>query len=180
MISDRHILQRVNDHFDRHAYQHIASPPTQPRRAGVAAILRWHSSNPSKDLAGSAPVQSLDDFWQLPWVKNDEHGRLELLFMLRATRAGDRFSNHVAFPGGKNEPGETDKDTVVREVQEEIGLDLASKDFLLLGTLDDRELTSTYDRKLLMILVPFVYLQVVPETPEMTLEAGEVAAVDCK
>jgi 8-oxo-dGTP pyrophosphatase MutT (NUDIX family) len=44
---------------------------------------------------------------------------------------------------------------VTREVREEIGLDLASDAFIELGRLDDREITSTYNRQLLMILVPF-------------------------
>jgi 8-oxo-dGTP pyrophosphatase MutT (NUDIX family) len=67
----------------------------------------------------------------------------------------NRWSGHVAYIGGKNEAGETDLDTVTREVQEESGLDLASDAFLQLGRLDDRELISTYNKQLMMILIPF-------------------------
>lgn len=61
----------------------------------------------------------------------------------------------MAFPGGRNEAGETDQDTVVREVREEVGLDLGSDDYVKLGCLDDRELTSLLGGKPIMILSTF-------------------------
>lgn len=61
----------------------------------------------------------------------------------------------MAFPGGRNEEGENDLDTVVREVQEEVGLDLNSNDFVKLGCLDDREITSLLGGKPFMILSTF-------------------------
>lgn len=57
--------------------------------------------------------------------------------------------------GGKNEPGETDRETVEREVKEEIGIDLSSSDYIALGQLDERQVTSLRDNKLLMMLIPF-------------------------
>ncbi|GAB5590255.1 hypothetical protein Unana1_05155 [Umbelopsis nana] len=86
----------------------------------------------------------------------------------------------MAFPGGRNEPGETDQDTVIREVQEEVGLDLNSNDYVKLGCLDDREITSLLGGKAFMILSTFVYLQVSPESPEITRQNSEVAATHCK
>jgi 8-oxo-dGTP pyrophosphatase MutT (NUDIX family) len=44
---------------------------------------------------------------------------------------------------------------VCREVLEEIGIDLKSEDYLRVGQLDEREISSIKDNKLLMILVPF-------------------------
>jgi 8-oxo-dGTP pyrophosphatase MutT (NUDIX family) len=61
----------------------------------------------------------------------------------------------MAFPGGRNEAGETDQDTVMREVQEEVGLDLSSNDFVKLGCLDDREITSLLGGKPFMVLSTF-------------------------
>ncbi len=49
----------------------------------------------------------------------------EILFIERATRAGDPWSGHIAFPGGKSQ--ESDASicaTAIRETEEEIGLDL--------------------------------------------------------
>ncbi|ORZ01523.1 NUDIX hydrolase domain-like protein [Syncephalastrum racemosum] len=164
----RTLCQRLQQH---HPLQ-LESPPHQSRRACVAAILRCRVDDP---VPNQTIARNVDDFLAQPWVQNSEP---ELLFIQRATREGDRWSGHVAFPGGKNEAGETDEDTVVRETMEEIGLDLASDAFLPLGKLDARELTSTMNGELLMILIPYVYIQVVPVTPEMTIQTSEVGAVE--
>lgn len=41
------------------------------------------------------------------------------------------------------------------ETWEEIGLDLADKEYLSVGRLDDREITTSLGKRLLMILSPF-------------------------
>jgi 8-oxo-dGTP pyrophosphatase MutT (NUDIX family) len=61
----------------------------------------------------------------------------------------------MAFPGGRNEEGENDQDTVAREVMEEVGLDLNTNDFVKLGCLNDREITSLLGGKPFMILSTF-------------------------
>ena len=43
----------------------------------------------------------------------------------------------------------------MRQTWEEIGLDLAERDFLCVGQLDDREITTSLGKRLLMILSPF-------------------------
>lgn len=43
----------------------------------------------------------------------------------------------------------------MRQTWEEIGVDLAEKDFMLIGQLDDREITTSLGKRLLMILSPF-------------------------
>ena len=64
-------------------------------------------------------------------------GALELLFVKRAEYEGDPWSGHVAFPGGRREPGDASLwDTAARETWEETGLDLR-RDGVLLGTLDE-------------------------------------------
>jgi 8-oxo-dGTP pyrophosphatase MutT (NUDIX family) len=86
----------------------VAGVEPPPRRAAVALVLRVGSG-----------------------------GALELLFIKRAEFAGDPWSGHVAFPGGRHEPGDhTLWHTARRETHEELALDLA-RDGLPLGTLDD-------------------------------------------
>ena len=56
-----------------------------------------------------------------------DNDALELLMIERASYAGDPWSGHVAFPGGRREPRRrTLLDTALRETREEIGIDLAT------------------------------------------------------
>jgi 8-oxo-dGTP pyrophosphatase MutT (NUDIX family) len=61
----------------------------------------------------------------------------ELLFIRRAQRAGDPWSGHVAFPGGRRDVDDSSLElTARRETREELSLDL-DLDAALLGVLDD-------------------------------------------
>lgn len=57
----------------------------------------------------------------------------------------------------------------MRQTWEELGLDLAERDFICIGQLDDREITTSMGKRLLMILSPFVFLQLTPTEPPMDL-----------
>ena len=60
----------------------------------------------------------------------------EIVFIERARVPNDPWSGHIAFPGGRREPGDKlPLDTAVRETEEEIGVDLSAGQ--LLGQLDD-------------------------------------------
>ena len=52
-------------------------------------------------------------------------GECEILYIKRKAHDKDRWGGQWAFPGGKSEPGETLDETCYREVEEEIGVDLA-------------------------------------------------------
>ena len=63
-------------------------------------------------------------------------GGLELLAIKRAESAGDPWSGHMAFPGGRIEPDDRDlRHAAERETLEEVGLDLSGAEPL--GRLDD-------------------------------------------
>eukprot|EP01063_Lacrimia_lanifica_P003792 TRINITY_DN12075_c0_g1_i1.p1 TRINITY_DN12075_c0_g1~~TRINITY_DN12075_c0_g1_i1.p1 ORF type:complete len:283 (+),score=77.80 TRINITY_DN12075_c0_g1_i1:57-905(+) len=102
---------------------------------------------------------------------------LEMLFIVRAARDGDRWSGQVAFPGGKREGSDDSLQiTAERETLEEIGLDLRDG-FTCLGRSADR----TANKKLSVAC--FVYHQTALATPALKLsedEVGDVAWVKVK
>jgi 8-oxo-dGTP pyrophosphatase MutT (NUDIX family) len=82
-----------------------------------------------------------------------EREPVELLMIKRATYAGDPWSGHFALPGGRQEPGETIEQTVVRETREETALDL-SRNGAILGRLDDVQPRTVALPRL--VITPFV------------------------
>jgi len=63
-------------------------------------------------------------------------GEPEVLFIERAQRRGDPWSGHMALPGGRVEPGDSDaRRAAERETFEEVGMDLSFAERL--GRLDD-------------------------------------------
>ncbi|RDB28724.1 Uncharacterized protein C14C4.10c [Hypsizygus marmoreus] len=155
----------------------ISSPRTQPRRAAVALIIRVV---PPSSVSVSPPTTnqpSLTEFFELDWV-NDPASRPEILFLHRQNPSADDVSlaqsrprntqeTHVAFPGGRMEPeDEGGLYTAMRQTWEEIGVDLAERQYTCVGQLDDREITTSLGKRLLMILSPFVFLQVTPQAPQ--------------
>jgi 8-oxo-dGTP pyrophosphatase MutT (NUDIX family) len=64
-------------------------------------------------------------------------GSPELLFIKRAEYPGDPWSGQIAFPGGREESGDSSlEETAAREIREETGIDLA-REGLVIGVLDD-------------------------------------------
>jgi 8-oxo-dGTP pyrophosphatase MutT (NUDIX family) len=69
-------------------------------------------------------------------VLTDNASSLDLLLIERSQRAGDPWSGHMAFPGGRVDVGDaTARAAAERETLEEVGLPLAGSE--LLGRLDD-------------------------------------------
>lgn len=62
--------------------------------------------------------------------------------------------------------------TAMRQTWEEIGLDLAESAYTPIGQLDDREITTSLGKRLLMILSPYVFLQLTPQTTPVDPASG--------
>ncbi len=62
---------------------------------------------------------------------------LELLYLLRAQRAGDPWSGHISFPGGKIDASDAGpQEAAIRETREETSLDLTAAEYVC--RLDDQ------------------------------------------
>lgn len=157
----------------------ISSPPTQPRRASVSLII--HVRPPAHILARADLLPptppTLNDFFRLDWVNHPE-SVAELLYIRREGRDGKGSDGHVAFPGGRSEEGDEGAlYTAMRQTWEEIGLDLADNEWSCIGQLDDREITTSLGKRLLMILSPFVFLHLSPQPPAIDLQADSQTTV---
>lgn len=106
-------------------------------------------------------------------VLRGERDDLEVCFIQRADRTGDRWSGQIAFPGGRPSAGDRNlRHTAERETLEEIGLDLSAAEHLgalpavpihrALGEIDGH-------------LSPFVYYLGTERNASLALEPGEVA-----
>jgi 8-oxo-dGTP pyrophosphatase MutT (NUDIX family) len=84
------------------------------------------------------------------------HGTLELLFIRRAERAGDPWSGHMAFPGGRVDPGDQGALAAARrETREEVGLDLDAVGELFAEL--SHQPAMAHGRPLPMVVVPFAF-----------------------
>ncbi len=90
-----------------------------------------------------------------PYERNGEKDT-EALFILRATKDGDPWSGHMAFPGGHLEShDESLRHAAERETHEEIGLDLIQHGEFI-GQIDPVQ-ANPKGRDLDMVVTPFVY-----------------------
>ncbi len=89
-------------------------------------------------------------------ILREAGGGLELLLIRRAEHPRDPWSGQMAFPGGRSEPHDRDlEQTAVREVAEEIGLDLA-RSAEALGPLDEVRAMARL-RPMDLTIQPFVF-----------------------
>jgi len=94
----------------------------------------------------------------------------EVLFIERASKEGDPWSGHMAFPGGRQEEQDPSlAHTAARETFEEVGLSLDSADPI--GQLDDLQGRHA-GRRNGMVISAFVYRS--DGTEALSLEASEV------
>ena len=83
-----------------------------------------------------APVPNVRDAAVAVIFRITASDALELLMIERASYVGDPWSGHIAFPGGRREPGDaTLLDTALRETREETSVDIRTAGRVL-GALD--------------------------------------------
>lgn len=89
---------------------------------------------------------------------------LHLFFIHRAELAGDPWSGHMGFPGGRKDPEDRDLlSTVLREVREEVGIDL-DRHARLIAPLDEIQGVAR-GRQLPLVISPFAFALHEPVEP---------------
>lgn len=162
-------------------YPHVPNPPKCKKRASVALVIRiqptfpdnaeYDASRYDKDYSAQ---EKLETFFSQAWVRN---GDPEVMFIKRAAREGDRWTSHVALPGGKRDfQDDDDRVTSVRETMEEIGLDLTQQHSQFVGNLPERIVTTAWGKMPLMVLCPFVFLLTRYEIPPLRLQPTEITS----
>jgi 8-oxo-dGTP pyrophosphatase MutT (NUDIX family) len=174
---NHHIHNLLLD-LQSHPFPILPSPSTLPRRASVALILRFrpHYSFPSSSISSPSAASSkdkLDAFFSQEWVK---HADPEVLFIKRAANKRDKWTGHVAFPGGRRDPEDADDyAAAVRETLEEVGLDLAAY-AVPAGNLSQAVITAAWGKTPLMVFCPYVFVVTDPNLPPLRLQPSEVAS----
>lgn len=108
---------------------------------------------PTADVSAHAAVSLL--------LHETSTGEIELLFIRRAKREGDVWSGDMAFPGGRRDENDDSIEmTAIREVREELGIELPQAQ----ARLDDYD-ARTGPRP--WPLVVSLFIHVVEEQPEL-------------
>lgn len=138
--------------------------------AAVACIIRIKQQQQENQNQNQNEVfLSLNEIYN---NYNEEKNEIEMLFIKRTSRGGDRWSGDVAFPGGFLDINESDKQGVIREVYEELGLNLSnSNEFYWFGRLKD--ITLGHERT----ITPHLFCYLGKNEPILKIEPNEVADV---
>jgi 8-oxo-dGTP pyrophosphatase MutT (NUDIX family) len=138
---DEALRDRIRTHLAGHDRREVTDP--SKRHAAVAVLLV--DSDIGEDRVDPAPVndwiagrpmpESLDDRMV------DVSGGAAFLLCRRASRLNSHAAQW-ALPGGRLDPGETAVDAALRELDEEVGIDLPGS--TVLGLLDDYPTRSGY------------------------------------
>jgi len=132
----------------------VRTHPLEGRRHAAVALVLIDSD---AELHGDDPtdIDRMMDLGELPGDSTGVTGRVDGTAggaSVLLTRRGGHLSAHArqwAFPGGRIDAGETPLQAALREMHEEVGMQLSEAD--LLGRLDDYPTRSGY------VMSPFVF-----------------------
>ncbi|MGK2961797.1 MAG: NUDIX hydrolase [Gemmatimonadaceae bacterium] len=142
----------------------LARLRSDPRIARLEAALATRDIGVVEDPGARRAAVSI-------LIRLGENDEPEIFFIKRSLYEGDPWSGQIAFPGGREEPGDEDLfGTACREAMEEVEFDLR-REATLIGTLDD--LRPRTVRLPDIVVRPFVCLMPAPPDPVLSLEVAD-------
>ncbi|CAM9269204.1 unnamed protein product [Ectocarpus fasciculatus] len=164
----------ANDLVDRLRSSSKLRQPTPTEAAWFGLQVRAGkdtcSSVPAVDSAAGVTVRPRCA--SLSLILREVDGKVEMLVIKRAVSLRDKWSGHIALPGGRQETGETKLQTAVRECQEEVGVSLVPSRFALLGRLKDSTTSTSKDA---LTVSCYVFVQTDKSDTPLTIQDSEVA-----
>ena len=117
----------------------------------------------------------LEEYFQSQPDFNPDDVEVQIFYIKRGDSLEDRFAGHIAFPGGKQDSGETLLDAAVRETYEEVGFDLADPTkFTLIGQYPYTVPFFYMEKRRRMLVTPFVFVQLTFEDIKTIYQEREV------
>lgn len=130
----RDSCRRFAGHYERYDIQEEAEALNEGLNSSISRLRLSIQTNPGllrSDSATNLPKAAVG----VVLAPDQNEGELTTLLVKRKKSAGDPWSGHMAFPGGRLKSGESLFQTVEREVLEETGIDVHHYEFL--GGLDE-------------------------------------------
>ena len=120
------------------------------------ALLQLLETRLEEHSPGKKLLRRLKKRSAVAMILQVREGELNILMIKRAERQGDPWSGHMAFPGGRMDPGDASAfAAAVRETEEEVGLVLGSEEECI-GRLSDLSARPRLGA-LGMTVTPFVF-----------------------
>ena len=166
--------------------QYRNQPSLNRRQASVVIIFRLNPKNFNNNecklmtqIQDSYKIFSASDW--LKYVQNCKNNLkstdnlIQMLYAKRAVYEKDPHSGEIAFPGGKCDDDESDDLAAIREVNEEIGIDLNDKShFAYLGKFPKNYFTYPTTKGNLFVSV-HLYMQISLDELKFTLNKSEIS-----